>query len=175
MDHSGTGFVPSILLTTVLLLTQSGCALVRTAPSDPTADQLRLTSLNAPLPREALKAKITFAYQPQQTFYANQKMSLNMLVQNVSSVAWPYLGQAGGKFQVRLANRWLDQQERAFDDGREELSYDLRPGDQEEVSIVVTAPSNPGEYILEFDMVQEYVTWFAPAGSETLRVKVTVE
>lgn len=149
--------------------------MLKTAPQDPTADQLSLTSLDAPLPREALKAKITFAYQAPQTFDANQRISLNMLVENASTVAWPYTGQPDGKYQVRLGNRWLDQHDSAVYDGRGELPYDLRPGDRGEVLIVVTTPSSPGEYILEFDMVQEEVVWCATAGSETLRVKVSVE
>lgn len=40
----------------------------------------------------------------------------------------------------------------------------------------VQAPSSPGSYIVEFDMVQEGVTWFNQQGGWlTVRVPVTVQ
>jgi hypothetical protein len=39
---------------------------------------------------------------------------------------------------------------------------------------VVTAPEQPGTYILELDMVQEHVAWFASRGSESSRIQVTI-
>jgi hypothetical protein len=44
-----------------------------------------------------------------------------------------------------------------------------------EVGITPAAPVKPGVWILELDMVQEYVRWFAEAGSRTARVRVRVD
>lgn len=156
----------------ILLLAQAGCSL---APQDPAADKLTLTSADKPLPPEACKATISFAYGPPLALRPSQTLSLHVLVKNSSAVSWPYAGQADGKYQVRLGNRWLDQRGNVIDDGRGNLSYDLHPGDQGEVAVVVTAPGTSGEYDLVFDVVQEQVRWFSDAGSATLRTKVLVQ
>jgi hypothetical protein len=40
---------------------------------------------------------------------------------------------------------------------------------------LVAAPRKPGDYLLELDMVQESVSWFAQQGSKPVRLPVTVE
>jgi hypothetical protein len=154
---------------------QSGCAQYAKAPSDPTADNLTLTTLSAPLPREAFKATISFAYGPPSKFRAGEARSIHLLIRNSSGVLWPYDGAVDGKYQVRVGNRWLGQDGTAMDGGRGLLSYDLRPADTEEVAITVNAPKLAGEYTLEFDMVQEQVAWFRDMGSEPLRTRIVVE
>ncbi len=59
-------------------------------------------------------------------------------------------------------------------DGRYGLQRDLRPGEEEDVPLVVTAPKEPGDYVLEVDLIQEQVAWFSDKGSPTARAKVTV-
>ena len=49
------------------------------------------------------------------------------------------------------------------------------PGDETELRLVVNAPRQAGDYLLEIDMLQEGVSWFGPKGSKTLRVPVKVE
>ena len=43
-----------------------------------------------------------------------------------------------------------------------------------EVPLKVQAPGEPGEYLLEIDLVQEFVCWFAEKGSNTARAAVKV-
>src|SRR5205807_7586880 len=50
----------------------------------------------------------------------------------------------------------------------------VAPGEEIELALPVTAPSVPGRYQLELDMVQDGVGWFAQRGSPTLRVPVEV-
>src|SRR5918911_1722629 len=50
----------------------------------------------------------------------------------------------------------------------------LRAGEETEVPLLVTAPKEPGDYLLEVDLVQEQVGWFSDKGSPTARAKVTV-
>jgi hypothetical protein len=40
--------------------------------------------------------------------------------------------------------------------------------------LTVTAPSEPGDYTLEIDMVHEGVTWFKQRGARPLSINVTV-
>ncbi len=165
----------SLVLAGFLLLAQIGCSMLAIAPADPIAENLSLTSAHAPLPQNAFKARISFAYETPEKLRAGEKLSVHMLVKNASNVLWPYAGELDGKYQIRLGNRWLDQNGKTTDNGRGALSYDLRPGDETEVVIVLSAPTTPGEYNLEFDLVQEQVTWFGQMGSESLRQKLAVE
>jgi hypothetical protein len=154
---------------------QFGCARYEKVPGDATADNLTLSSLWAPLPHEAFKAQIAFAYEPPSKIRPGETRSIHLLVKNMGNVSWPYNGAADGKYQLRVGNRWLDQSGNSINDGRGSLSFDLRPAETEEVAVSVNAPKVSGEYILEFDMVQEQVAWFREMGSEPLRVKVMVE
>jgi len=78
---------------------------------------------------------------------------------------------------LSAANHWLDPAGRPVtnDDGRGALPADLRPGGEAEITFAVNAPRRPGDYLLEIDMLQEGVSWFALKGSRTLRVPVKVE
>jgi uncharacterized membrane protein len=60
-------------------------------------------------------------------------------------------------------------------DSRAVLPHDLKPGEEAELTLTVTAPQEPGDYFIELDMVHEGVTWFYEQGSRTLRWHVKVE
>lgn len=60
------------------------------------------------------------------------------------------------------------------DDGRSNMSGDLNPGGDMELSLNVKASSVPGNYILNIDMVQEGVAWFAVGGSKPFTVPIKV-
>ena len=107
-----------------------------------------------------------------------ESVNLRVKVKNVSGAVWPTNGQEDRKYQVRLGNHWRDTNERmiAINDGRTQLPYDLKPGYEVELPLAITAPQTPGSYILEFDMVQERVTWFADVEeSPSLKMKVIVK
>ncbi len=64
----------------------------------------------------------------------------------------------------------------AVHDGlRTPLRTALGPGEQTRVSLAVAAPSRPGGYVLEVDLVQEGVAWFSDHGSPVARAAVRVE
>lgn len=42
------------------------------------------------------------------------------------------------------------------------------------MTLLITAPKEPGEYTIELDMVQEAVSWFGDRGSQTTKTRVTV-
>jgi hypothetical protein len=58
--------------------------------------------------------------------------------------------------------------------GHNGIPKDLKPGDETEMTLLITAPKGPGEYIIELDMVQEAVSWFGDKGSPKTTTKVTV-
>jgi tRNA (mo5U34)-methyltransferase len=55
------------------------------------------------------------------------------------------------------------------------LPADVAPGEAAEMEIVFAAPSNPGHYLLAFDMVSEHLAWFEDLGSEVLKLELTVD
>jgi hypothetical protein len=61
-----------------------------------------------------------------------------------------------------------------FDDARAFLPRTIGPGERFEVPLRVQAPGEAGEYVLEIDLVQEFVCWFAEKGSNTARSAVKV-
>jgi hypothetical protein len=165
----------AVVIAVILTTIQCSCSRPYLAAADRTADNLRLTSANAPLPQEACRAQLTFAYDAPESLSPGEQASVHLLIKNVSNAGWPYTGQLDGKYQIHVGNRWLDQQANALDDARADLPYDLGPGEQAEVLIIVTAPTTEGEYNLEFDVLQEHVTWFSKVGSKTLSTKVVIE
>ncbi|MGI9068175.1 MAG: hypothetical protein ACR2HX_17455 [Pyrinomonadaceae bacterium] len=132
----------------------------------------------APLPDNGYKAKITLS-DPPAMMRVGEKQSIQVKVQNASDALWKVRG--GGddnKFYIAVGNLW---RKAAGDelltrmDGRYGLPNNLRPGEEVEVPLLITAPKEPGEYILEVDLVQEQVTFFNEKGSPTARTKVTVK
>ena len=111
------------------------------------------------------------------TFRAGERVVLNLRVRNLGPVAWPARGEHG-KYQVNAGDRWLDREGgRVVNDldGRTALAADLPPGGETELTLPVNAPREPGDYVLEVDMIHEGVTFFHEKGSRTLRLNVKVE
>ncbi len=130
----------------------------------------------SPLPPDAFSAEIRPIDYPAHLF-VKQTATIRVVVRNTSASRWLARERAGDKFQVNLGNHWLDQDGHviANDDGRAPLMRDLEPGQETEFQLIVNAPKTPGEYILELDMLQENVSWFALRGSKTVRLAITVD
>lgn len=130
----------------------------------------------APLPDRAFKAGIS-AVNPPETMSAGQQATVRVKLKNNSDVAWPLAGGTDGKYQIKLGNHWLDQNSKpvVVDDGRAPLTADLNPGAEIELPLTVTAPTKPGSYVLEIDVVQENVAWSGDKGNATYKVKVQVK
>lgn len=133
-----------------------------------------------PLPEGAFKAQITLPDAPAK-LRAGQKETVQVHLKNVSDVYWWARGGEPNErndnwFYIATGNRWLKPDGTLVTDmdGRYGIGKDLKPGEETEVPLVVTAPKEPGDYLLEVDLVQEQVTWFSDKGSPTARVKVTV-
>jgi SAM-dependent methyltransferase len=100
--------------------------------------------------------------------------TLRVQVTNVSPVVWAHDIPAGR--HICIANHWLggDGTVEVPDDGRAFLPQTLGPGETCEVRLRVQAPATHGERLLEVDLVQERVCWFAERGSPTARIPVSV-
>ena len=135
----------------------------------------RATTANAPLPAGGYNADVQ-AIDPPTELKTGEQANLRVKVRNISGAIWPVEGQSDGTYQLRLGNHWLNSVGHTvmLDDARAALPFDLRPGTEVELLLTINAPQVPGDYILELDMVQERVTWFADEGSHTTRMKITV-
>src|SRR6267378_1038941 len=112
---------------------------------------------------------------------AGQKETITVKAKNASDVSWWARGgevndRADNKFYIAIGDRWLDKDGKLLTemDGRLGISKDLKPGEEVELPLLITAPKEPGDYILEVDLVQEQVAWFSDKGSQTARTKITV-
>ena len=168
-----------------LSLTSAGLLLLCLAACDPgPAEQSsvalsRRTQSTAPLPESGYRAALSLPNPPTR-LRAGQRETLIVRVLNASDTNWPALGEREGdsRFVITLRNRWLNGANNSVAndmDGGHVIPEDVRPGEEVELPITITAPAQPGEYVLEFDMVQEQVTWFRDKGSEPLRLRVQVE
>ena len=99
-------------------------------------------------------------------------------MKNVSLTVWPSRGQPDGSLLINVADAWFRNDGKSLvtnTDGRAGLLLDLWPGKAADIRLQITAPAQPGEYILEIDLVQEGVAWFKDKGSQTWRGRVKVE
>lgn len=135
----------------------------------------------AALPEPGFKAQITLANPPVK-LRAGQKETIQVKIKNASDVHWYARGgevntNPDNRFYIAAGNRWLKAEGEQLVtnmDGRYGLPKNLKPGEEVELPLQITAPKDPGEYILEVDLVQEQVAWFGDKGSPTAKAKVAV-
>jgi len=160
-----------ILATDGVLVFQLPDSLVGPAP-DKTRKRTQSTEA---LPGNAYNAEIT-CDPAEASVEAGSVISLRVTIRNASTTTWPCLGREGGECWIKLGNHWLgaNLEPLIHDDARANLENDLEPGAAAEIVLNATAPSSPGAYVLELDMVQEAVAWFADRGSRTARMPIRV-
>jgi len=132
------------------------------------------------LPNGAFKAQLTLV-EPPAKLRAGQAGSVHIQIRNASDTIWWARGaqvntRPDNKFYIAAADRWLKADGSLLTnmDGRYGIGKDLKPGEETEVTLQITAPKEPGDYTLEIDLVQEGVAWFSDKGSPTARTKVSV-
>ncbi len=98
---------------------------------------------------------------------AAEEITIAATVANIGNAPWRGTGKPDTG-RVRLGIQLLDSARRvvARDFARADLGSDLSPGQSRPITTRFTAPAEPGDYYLKFDLVVEGVTWFEPTGSE---------
>jgi len=136
-----------------------------------TSEPIAVPVENYRLPDSAFQARIMID-QPFSRIEPNEQRRLSVRVQNCSDIVWPHDLPFCAK--LRVGNHWLDAAGTTIinDDGRFSLPRDLAPHEEISMSLIVTGPKEPGQYILEIDMVQEGVSWFKDRGCATVRLPV---
>jgi SAM-dependent methyltransferase len=129
------------------------------------------------IPDSVFKAWISVEDLPER-IQVGEVYEFKAKVKNISSVTWSYDKEKEylGPYVISLSYHWLDAGGNTviFDGLRTALPHEMDPGREVGLKAEVKAPEKPGEYIIEFDVVQERITWFANKGSKTLRKRITV-
>jgi len=132
------------------------------------------------LPNTAFKAELSIIDPPKQ-LHAGEKTKVRVKIKNASNDMWwergaPTNTRPDNKYYVAAGDRWLKADGSLLTemDGRIGIGKDLKPGEETEVSLLIQAPKDPGEYTLDIDLVQEQVTWFHDKGSPTAKAKITI-
>ena len=149
-----------------------GGGLVFQLPSHFSDSYLPADRDDRPVPPGFCRADIVFVDGPEVTT-AGAELTVCVSVSNTSNGTWTQ----SELFPLHIGNHWLDAQSRApvgHDDGRTRLPGRLAPGDSADLSLVVRVPATPGRYVLQVDVVQEQVRWFAESGQAPAEVEVEV-
>ncbi len=106
---------------------------------------------------------------------SNMTYRIKVKVTNAGGLTWERKSEEG----FFLGYHWIDFNSREmviFDGERSFLPVEeLDPGDSAEFYMTVVAPSEPGQYVLQLDMVQENVTWFSYQGVPTYEKLISVD
>ena len=136
-----------------------------------------ITEATAPLNDDAFLAQIAAMGVPP-IMKPNEKAIISVRVKNLSEYLWPSQSRQYSSYLINAADTWLQPDGKTLVnnmDGRSSLPRDLWPGEEAELRLAVTAPGQPGEYVLEIDLVQEGVAFFKDKGSRTWRAPVKVQ
>jgi SAM-dependent methyltransferase len=125
------------------------------------------------LPEGAYRARLVVQHPPT-SLPASERRTLRVCLTNQSPVPWRHDIPAGR--HICMGNHWLlpDGTIAVHDDGRAFLPCVVEAGATVEMALDVQAPSQPGEYVLELDLVQEHICWFAEKGSPTARIGIVI-
>ncbi len=118
------------------------------------------------LPLSAYRIEWTPITAPAQ-LAPGQRIDVQVAFKNVGDAEWPATGR-GDLYVVRLSQRWLKASgELVADYGalRVELPGPVPAGQSAKLMAALVAPSTPGDYVVQFDLVHEGVTWFADRGA----------
>jgi len=98
---------------------------------------------------------------------------LDLELLNQGSFIW----LSSGNQPVHLSYHVLDENKEMmkYDNERAILPTDMRPDDETKIDLRIFPDLKPGDYILEFDMVEENTAWFGDKGSPTTLVKLHIK
>jgi len=179
------------LKTAMSVLSILGVLLIAGCQSKPPEEASRAVNQNTPppirslnasaLPENGFKAQIALTNAPAK-LRSGQKETVQVKIKNASDIEWFARGgevntNPDNRFYLAVGNRWLKaagEELVSNMDGRFGLPKNLKPGEEVEVPLQITAPKEPGDYVLEVDLVQEQVAWFGDKGSSTAKAKIAV-
>jgi len=133
-------------------------------------------ALTAPLPKGTFRATIT-VNDPPTRLQPGAAATLLVRVRNDGDRPWPTARAGTVRYDIHLGNHWLalDGGKSAADDARAALPFTIAPGEEVTLPLLITAPTAPGTYTVEIDLVQEGVAWALTDGNTPARFTVQVQ
>ena len=106
------------------------------------------------------------------TLRCGEARTIQIEVKNQSPIVWPASIESG----IALGSHWLTRRGEVlvWGDGRTPLQRPVLPSASTKLNLQVRAPAEPGEYLLEVDLVEEGVAWFKERRSHAAIVPTTV-
>jgi hypothetical protein len=134
-----------------------------------------------PLPDSAFRVEWSRLEVPP-TITAGKTTAVKVTFRNTSPNTWPdprqgNPSQPDGSHAVRVSYRWWRRSAPvpvSNYDARIDLTAPLRPGQSTTLVFPVKAPSQPGDYSLQFDLVEELAAWFENKGAPKAMIPVKV-
>lgn len=108
------------------------------------------------------------------SIHAGETVTPTLMLRNSGERAW----ETGGSSPTYVFYHWLSPDGKLMQiaDGQHTpLPRDVAPGESITLSVPLIAPSQPGQYLLAWDMLREGLFWFSVLGNPTYDVPVTVE
>lgn len=140
------------------------------------------SSVSGDLPKSVAIVSIEVDKSKLRILKAGDDFILPIKIKNQGAGVIPALGMGqDDSKRVFVTYHWFDKSggQVVWDGIRTKLPRDLPPKDSIiganlTIDLSVHAPSQPGQYFLMIDLVQEGVQWFADNGSETPRIEFNV-
>jgi len=112
--------------------------------------------------------------EPSSTTLTSSAIAVALQATNTGQSVW-LADPRDERGKVRLGWRWYKGINGVpFKEGREDLAYDIFPGQAYKFRTTIKAPLEPGEYTLEVGLVCELLTWFSDRGIPPLKFSVHV-
>lgn len=100
---------------------------------------------------------------------------VTIALENRSNAVWTSVSQFPVHASYHLSRRGTGGDVlQSFDNMRTPLPSEIGPGEEVILEVGVAAPSEPGEYVAEIDLVHESISWFASKGFPSQRVSFLV-
>lgn len=98
---------------------------------------------------------------------AGSTVTDRVLVKNTGEITWLATPNPFGGY-VSLGLKLCDPKGHEISDTLERpaLPHDLAPGEEVELEVPIQAPDTPGTYLIKYDLVNEWRTWFEMYGSK---------
>ena len=149
-------------------------------PVAPAGTPVAPAAMADPLPTSAILVKWSAPTVPEQLAPGSTTI-VSVTFANAGDKPWPDKGAGNpakrdGAHAVRLGYAWRrGEQPVERRPERADLPHPLQPAESVTLDISVVAPAAPGDYVLEFDLVQELLFWFSDQGADSLKIPVKVQ
>lgn len=105
--------------------------------------------------------------------FEGERIEIDLEIKNQGRMKW----SSAEKNPILLSYHLLDEKGKTlkYDNRRFPFPQEAKPGQSLEMTISIISPLEEGEYILEFDLVREGISWFKDYGSKTSKISLVVK